>query len=76
MSVYLKEESSLSSLNSLCLVWEDQLKFCTRTPTEEVLHWFWRNVRVPVSLAYSGTSSSGMWDTKSRRYEVALDLER
>ena len=34
MSVYLKEESSLSSLNSLCLVWEDQLKFCTRTPTE------------------------------------------
>lgn len=80
MCVYLKEESSLSSLNSLCFVWKDQLP----TPAEgveghqlsQVLRWFWRNVRVPVSLAYGGPSSSGIGDTKSRRYEVALDLGR
>ena len=42
----------------------------------QVLHWFWRNVRVPVSWAYSGTSSSGMWETEPRRYEVALGLGR
>lgn len=76
VSVYLKEESSLSSLNSLCLLWKDHLQFCTRTPAEPGPALVLEECEAASFMSLQWHGPSGMWVTESRRYEVALDLGR